>query len=303
MKKILLTLLLTLSVSVFANTDLIEFIVPTPPGGAPDIMARAISHSISTKIDIPIVVLNRSGAGGMLATREFLTNNNKTNRILLASTSITLHQNMKKPDSINLIEELDLVGPIASTPLGLIVRSTSNYKTFSEFIAYAKKNEVNCGTIRPIVENSVVYLADKYSLKIRMIPYPSTSSVKVGILSNQVDCTVDIYGAYKDFHKTGEVTYLGFFLRNKFAPDIPVIPGNNPRLESATSVAIHNQMKPELRAKIVKALSELRNDQEFVELMNSLGFQVDSIDPDWKNILRKERKLLDPIIEKAAALE
>jgi len=303
MKKLFATLLITLSLSSFANNNIIEFIVPTPPGGAPDIMARAIGNAISAKIDIPIVVLNRPGAAGMMATREFLTNKNKTERMLLASTSITLHQSMKKPDSINLIEELDLIGPVASTPLGLIVRSTANYKTFSEFVAYAKKNDVTCGTIRPIVENSIMYLADQHSLKIRMIPYPSTASTKVGMLSNQIDCTVDIYGAYKDFHKTGEVTYLGFFSRNKFAPEIPVFPGNNPRLESATSVALHNQMKPELRTKLVKALSELKNDPEFVQLVNSFGFQAETITSDWKNILRKERKLLDPIIEKAAALE
>lgn len=285
--------------TALANPGHIEYIVPAPPGGAPDLVSRAIAKELNQALNIPFPVLNKPGAGSMLATREFVNEKNG-NRVLSISGTVLLHTQLPKDDPLNIVEDIDFVGPIAVTPLGLI--TSSKFKNYDEFISHARKNEVVCGTVRPIIENSILYFAETFDLKIRMIPHRGTIDVKAAIAGGHVDCTIDTYGPYRELEQAGRANFLAYFHRNPEKPEIRVIPGNHPKLESAVSIAIHRNMDPALRQRIVNAVSNLKNNAEFVQHMNNLGFGVPGVDPNYKQTIRRENRILAPVRERAAAL-
>ena len=179
MKKFLAGVFVALAVcTAQATPPHIEYIVPVTPGGAPDLVSRAVAKELNQALNIPFPVLNKPGAGSMLATREFVNEKNG-NRVLSISGTVLLHTQLPKDDPLNLVEDIDFIGPIAVTPLGLI--TSSKFKTYDEFVAHARKNEVVCGTVRPIIENSTLYFAEKFDLKIRMIPHRGTIDIKAAL--------------------------------------------------------------------------------------------------------------------------
>lgn len=275
----------------------VEYIVPVPPAGSPDLVARNIAKELQQNLNIPFPVFNKPGAGSMLATRAFV-NDTDGNRVLSISSTVLLHTKLPKDDPLNIIEDIDFVGPVVSSPLGLI--TSPKFKTYKEFAAYAKKNEVVCGVVKPIIEQSVMYLAESQKLNLRLIPHRGTIDVKQALLSGTVDCTIDAYGPYKELEKDGRVSLLAYFHKNPQKPEVYVIPGNHPRLESAISIAIHTNMSPSLRKQIVDVVSGLKNNEEFVSNMNNLGYVVTGIDQNYKQFIRKESKILAPIREKTA---
>lgn len=299
MKPIIAMVFALLTFSAAANTtpNHIEYIVPVPPAGSPDLVARNIAKELSQNLNIAFPVFNKPGAGSMLATRAFV-NDKEGNRVLSISSTVLLHTKLPKDDPLNIIEDIDFVGPVVSTPLGLI--TSPKFKTYKEFKDYASKNEVVCGVVKPIIEQSVMYLAESQKLNLRLIPHRGTIDVKQALLSGTVDCTIDAYGPYKELEKDGRVSLLAYFHKNPQKPDVYVIPGQHPRLESAISVAIHRNMDPALRQRIVDVLTGLKNNEEFVNNMHNLGYGVPGIDTNYKQFIRKESKVLAPIREKTS---
>lgn len=300
MKKLVASVFALLTFGAVASTpNHIEYIVPVPAGGAPDLVSRAIARELNQALNIPFPVLNKPGAGSMLATREFV-NEKSGNRVLSISGTVLLHTQLAKDDPLNLVEDIDFIGPIAVTPLGLI--TSARFKTYDEFIAHARRNEVLCGTVRPIIENSTLYFAETFGLKIRMVPHRGTIDIKTAIAGGHVDCVIDTYGPYRELEQIGRVNLLAYFHRNPEKPEVRVMPGNHPKLESALSIAVHRNMDPVMRQRIVDVVTGLKNNREFVQTMNNLGFSVPGIDTNYKQTIRRENKILAPIRERAATL-
>ena len=300
MKKLLAGVFVALAAcAALANPSHIEYIVPVPPGGAPDLVSRAIAKELNQALNIPFPVFNKPGAGSMLATREFVNEKN-SNRVLSISGTVLLHTQLPKDDPLNLVEDIDFIGPVAVTPLGLI--TSAKFKNYDEFVAHARRDEVVCGTVRPIIENSTLYFAETFGLKIRMIPHRGTIDIKTALAGGHVDCVIDTYGPYRELEQAGRVKLLAYFHRNPEKPEVRVMPGNHPRLESALSIAVHRNMDPALRQRIVEVVTGLKNNTEFVQNMNNLGFGVPGVDPNYKQTIRRESRLLAPVRERAAAL-
>lgn len=302
MKNIIVCFLAALSFAAVANPSYIEYTVPAPAGGAPDIIARAIAEDLQKSVGIPVTVINKFAGGQYPATREF-NDTKPSSKIMSITGTILSHTVIPANDSFNPIEDLDIVGPIAVGQAGLIVNKSSKHKNFKEFIEYARVNEVNCGSVRPLLENGLRYINDTYKTKLVLVPFKSTNDTRAAMLAKTVDCTVDIYAAYRPLIQSDTVEMLAVFHKDKVNTDIPVMPGNHPQIDSTINIALHKDMDPALKEKILAAIAGLPKSQEFVNKMHSLGYSVPGIEKNYKATLRKQFKLLQPIRDKAVAAQ
>jgi tripartite-type tricarboxylate transporter receptor subunit TctC len=120
----------------------INVVVPLAPGDAADTSARLMSEEISKLLNTPVVVVNRPGAGGSIAATSVAQAKKDGQTLLFAQNSALTFRAALDPQSASYETLRDLVplGRTSRTPTVLVVRSDAPYKTFAEFIDYAKKN-------------------------------------------------------------------------------------------------------------------------------------------------------------------
>jgi tripartite-type tricarboxylate transporter receptor subunit TctC len=120
----------------------LSIVVPLAPGDAADIAARSMGEEISRRLGVPVVAVNRPGAGGAVGAASVVQARKDGHTILFAQNSALTFRAALDPQSVSYDVPKDLVplGLSSRTPIVLVVRGDAPYRTFAEFIDYAKKN-------------------------------------------------------------------------------------------------------------------------------------------------------------------
>jgi tripartite-type tricarboxylate transporter receptor subunit TctC len=117
----------------------ITIIVPIPPGGAPDIAARVIGEKLSQSVGQPVVVENRVGANGNIASDLVAKSQPDGHTLgLLADSQIAINPHLYKMP-IDTLRDLTPVSTVAVNQFVLTVNPALPVRTFTEFIEYARK--------------------------------------------------------------------------------------------------------------------------------------------------------------------
>ena len=119
----------------------IKLLVPIPPGGAPDIVARVLGQALSEAMGQPVVVENRVGSNGNIASEVTAKAAPDGYTLLLcADSQIVINPHLyKNRMPLDTLKDLTPLATIASNQFALAVNPALPVKTFEEFIAYAKK--------------------------------------------------------------------------------------------------------------------------------------------------------------------
>jgi tripartite-type tricarboxylate transporter receptor subunit TctC len=118
----------------------IKLLVPIPPGGAPDIVARVLGQALSEAMGQPVVVENRVGSNGNIASELTAKAAPDGYTLLLcADSQIVINPHLYKKMPLDPLKDLTPVATIASNQFALAINPSLPVKTFQEFIAYAKK--------------------------------------------------------------------------------------------------------------------------------------------------------------------
>ncbi|MEO7242069.1 MAG: tripartite tricarboxylate transporter substrate binding protein [Variovorax sp.] len=121
-------------------TKAIRWVVPIPPGGAPDVVARLIGAKFSEQIGQPVVVDNRTGANGNIAADLVAKADPDGYTLLIGQDSlITVNPHLYAKMPFDALKDLVPVASLASNEFVLSVNPSVPAKTFKEFIDYARK--------------------------------------------------------------------------------------------------------------------------------------------------------------------
>ena len=117
----------------------ITILVPIPPGGAPDIAARLIGQKLSENVGQPVVVENRVGANGNIASDLVAKAQPDGHTLgLLADSQIAINPHLYKMP-LDTLRDLTPVTTVAANQFVLTVNPSLPVRTFPEFIEYARK--------------------------------------------------------------------------------------------------------------------------------------------------------------------
>jgi tripartite-type tricarboxylate transporter receptor subunit TctC len=117
----------------------VTIVVPIPPGGAPDIAARVIAQKLSESLGQPVVVENRVGANGAIATDLVAKSAPDGYTLgLLADSQITINPHLYQKMPLDTLRDLTPVSTVAANQFVLAINPSLPPKTFPEFIEYAK---------------------------------------------------------------------------------------------------------------------------------------------------------------------
>lgn len=192
----------------------IEIICSMPPGGPIDLLARMVSTRFEKEFGIPVVTVNKPGGGGSLAG-EMLAKapTDGYTLALMAETSILMPILLK--EATFSLKDFNVIGQInEGFATFFIVHPDSPWKTFKEFIDYAKQNPgVRCGqppnTTTTAIKFSYINKASKLGLV--GVPFKSDPETFAAILGKHVPIAAVGVGGLKGLVEAGKIRVLFSF--------------------------------------------------------------------------------------------
>jgi tripartite-type tricarboxylate transporter receptor subunit TctC len=213
--------------SQFYPTRVIKMIVPFPPGGPIDTMARLVAHDLSVRLAQEVVIENRPGAGSTLGSKA-AASAEADGYTLLFGSSGSLAVAPALYAKLN-IDPLKLFTPVASVsllPHVFVVGPSVPARSVQEFIAYAKANpgKINYGAglgTPPHLLSTLLKV--KAGLDVTYIPYKGSAASITDLLAGHTHFTIDgLLGLYP-LVKEGKVRALGI-ARGERWPALPQVP-------------------------------------------------------------------------------
>jgi tripartite-type tricarboxylate transporter receptor subunit TctC len=175
----------------------VNLVVPFPPGGLADNVARLLAPALERALGQPVVVMNRAGAAGAIGAAAVAAGKPDGYSILFTLSSLsTLPEqalvNQQKPAF--LLSQFRPVARVSTDPLAIVVRAESPLRSLAELVAQARSkpgemsygSSGNYGTVHVPVE----IFAHEAQVKLNHIPYAGGGPLMVGLLGGQVDFTV-----------------------------------------------------------------------------------------------------------------
>src|SRR3989475_12027367 len=121
-------------------TKPVTFIVPYPPGGGTDVIARIYQEPLSKQLGQPVVIENRGGAGGSLGTGVAARATPDGHTLLFTLSSHTINPVIYPNLTYDTERDLRPISQVASLPQLFAVNPATPYKTFAELVEYMKRN-------------------------------------------------------------------------------------------------------------------------------------------------------------------
>jgi tripartite-type tricarboxylate transporter receptor subunit TctC len=126
----------------------VRLVVPFPAGQASDTVARLIGQSLAERLGQPVVIENRTGGGGNIATEAVVRAAPDGYVLLLASLTNAVNATLYKKLNFDFIRDIAPVASIGSSAYLMVIHPSVPARTVAEFIAYAKANpgKLNMGS-------------------------------------------------------------------------------------------------------------------------------------------------------------
>lgn len=209
-------------------TKPITLVVPYPAGNTADIAARVIGPFMSQQLGQPVVVDNRPGAGGNLATAA-VSKSPKDGHTLLITTSapLVISPFTSKNPGYNAETDFEAIGSVGNIPMVLITRNDLPVQTLSEFIQFARANaeKLSYGSVGngTFTHMGMELLASTLGIKLTHIPYRGASAAHIDLVGGRIDFMFDSLASSNILLKSNRVKAIALTAstRSPFLMSVP----------------------------------------------------------------------------------
>jgi tripartite-type tricarboxylate transporter receptor subunit TctC len=227
----------------------ITLVVPYPPGGGVDAMARVVAEKLSGVLGQQVVVDNRAGGSGLVGTRTFIKNAPDGYTLFLGHTgSISINPSLYANAAFDPRKDFAPIGLIASMPVALLANPAFPAKTIGDVVAIAKREgaKFNIGTS---AVGTGGYLSAELFKSITgvdaaIIPYKGTGQVMNDLLGNHVPIAFGVLPPALGNLQAGTLRAIAVLSPQRFSllPDVPT--ANESGLPGFESVLHYGVLAP-----------------------------------------------------------
>jgi tripartite-type tricarboxylate transporter receptor subunit TctC len=206
----------------------VTLVVPYPPGGGVDAMARVVAAKLSDALKQQFIVDNRAGAGGTIGTRVVAQAAPDGYTLLLGHTgTISINPSLYVHAGYDPRKDFAPIGLVASMPVALLANPSFPAKSIAEFIAMAKKNpgKLNLGT--SAVGTGGYMCAELFKseadINVAIIPYKGTAPVMNDLLGGHVPIAFGVLPPALGNLQAGKMRAIAVTSKKRFSllPDVP----------------------------------------------------------------------------------
>ena len=257
----------------------VHIFVPYAAGGAVDILARTLSDAVSRQWGQPVVVENRPGAGGVVASQALAASPPDGYTLIVVASGHATNPFIYPKLPYDTFKDFTPISLLASSPNFLLVRADSPFKTLADVIAQAKAKPGSLSFAHAGLGTST-YLAGellKHLAKIDLegIPYKGGAPALNDLLGGQIQLSFNNGPESAGQIQAGTVRALAVTTakRAAFLPDVPSIGETVPGYDTEVWWGLLGPagMPPDLIAKLSKDFDAALNTEVVKERLNKLG--------------------------------
>jgi tripartite-type tricarboxylate transporter receptor subunit TctC len=289
----LATLALAITSVCFAQeawpTKPITLIVPFPPGGVADTVARPVAEALARELKQAVVVENRAGAGGGVGMAAASKATPDGHVLLMSLSSISIIPEADKLFGRAPSFTLDQFKPIArftADPTVLVVRADAPWKNFAEFLADIRKKPAaysygssgNYGTMHVPME----MLKSQAKFHMLHVPYSGAGPAVIALLGGQVDALSTGPASVLQHIRSGRLRALAHWGDEPLAalPDVPSLKSLGQKVEFAqwSGLFVPAQTPPAVITKLRDAAKAAAADAKVRQVIGGAGSPVMYLD-------------------------
>lgn len=283
----------------------ITIVAPFNPGGAIDRLARAMAPHLSAELGVPVVVINRPGAGGLLGHTYFLNQPKDGNTLLMTSATAPIALNILVQNASFQMEDFAFINMPRQEVSGLMTASTKPFQTFDDLVNAIRANpgRISIGVIN-VSADLVNLLLTLEALGIaredvRIVTYDGGGPVRTAVAGGTVDA--GIIGAEGSLTVIDRVRTLAVYSHQNLgepwnAPSInsvlePFGSRMTPVSGSISGFAVAAEVRdhhPERWEKIVSAFETIANNPEITTALSEQGLWTNWLGPQQSTAIIME---------------
>jgi tripartite-type tricarboxylate transporter receptor subunit TctC len=287
----------------------ITLIVPYPPGGGVDAMARVVADKLTEALKQQVIVENRGGGGGTLGTRLAARATPDGYTLLLGHTgTISINPSLYVKLGMDPRKDFAPIGLIATMPVALLAHPSFEPRTIADIIALARKDpgKLNVGT--SAVGTGGYMCAELFKseagLNFTIIPYHGTSPVMTDLLGGHVPVAFGVLPPALGNIAAGKMRAIAVTSNKRFSllPDVPTfaesgLPGFDAELHYGLLAPAGTP--PEIVNKLSVALRKLVDTEEVQQRIHMEGGDpLTSTPAEYADDIDREEKKWSSLVHK-----
>ncbi len=216
----------------------IKWVVPYPPAGTTDVLARIVAQSLSENIGQQVVVENKPGAGNNIGT-EFVINSPPDGyTMLLVNPANGINASLYKKLSFNFVRDIAPVAGLVRTPNVMVLTTKLPMKTVAEFLAYCKANPGKVSMASSGSGTSTHLSGELFKsmtgCNMVHVPYKGAGPALTDLIGGQVQVFFDNLPSSAGHIKSGNLRALAVTstARDPSLPDVPTVADTVPGYEA-----------------------------------------------------------------------
>ena len=272
--------LVTTAAAQYPNKP-IKWIVPYPPAGTTDVLARIVAQWLSENIGQQVLVENKPGAGNNIGT-EFVINSPPDGyTMLLVNPANGINASLYKKLPFNFVRDIAPVAGIVRTPNVMVLTTKLPMKTVAEFLAYCKANPGKISMASSGSGTSTHLSGELFKsmtgCNMVHVPYKGAGPALTGLIGGQVQVFFDNLPSSAGHIKSGNLRALGVTstTRDPSFPDVPTVADTVPGYEATAWFGVGmpkgtpREAIDKMNAAINKALADPKLRARLAELGGS----------------------------------
>lgn len=269
----------------------IRLVVPFPPGGGNDTMARLLSEQLPSTLGQPVVVENKAGAGGNIGTDFVAKQPADGHTLLLSSVNHVVNPSFFAKLPFDTLADFEPISMIGTIPFVLTVNSNTPVTNMKEFLAMAraKPGSVTYGSVGI---GSIFHLAGEQlkmmtGVDMLHVPYKGSAPLVLALVGGEITCTIGAVNSLLPHIRSGRLRPIAVASENRtaFLPDVPTMAEAGP-LPGYDILVWFGVMAPRgtPRAVVDRLNTDInrimRDPQNIREKLSPLGFEAMGTTPE-----------------------
>jgi tripartite-type tricarboxylate transporter receptor subunit TctC len=262
------------------------------PGSAPDMFNRVLSRQFEKHLGVPVVTLNKAGGGGALGI-SFLTSSRPDGYTIALSTL----ENMIVPTITEgkapfSLQDLTILGQIVTSYNVLVVAADSPWKTFQDFVEYAKKNpgvKYGCPGIRSTLYMRMETLSRNAHLGLIGVPFDGRAEITAAVLGKHIPVGLFDLASARELQSAGKIRILFIFESPESAGIDPKTPCMATAMERSVAekdidisqiMLVHSKTPDDIKQVLKRTMEKAARDPEFLADLKKMEVMVNYVDGD-----------------------
>ena len=259
----------------------VTLVVPFPPGGSVDLIARLYADPLAKALGTSVVIDNRAGAGGSIASAQVARAKPDGYTLVASSQSSHLANPLTQPNpGYDPIKDFASISQLSRSINVLLVNPAVPAKNFKEFVALVKSRpgELNFCSAGPgsMGQLNVELMKSQLQLNATHVPYRGGGPLVTALISNEVQFGLDNLAPFLPLIQSGKLRALAVAAPARVAalPDIPTFAELGHPVLNTTSwigIAAPARTPPEIVATLHKAVRSVADQPSMAEALQSRG--------------------------------